>query len=192
MTKITIPHDKFEGFGKIARETQAFGCIMTEKLDGTNAQIVINEDNYIVGVGSRKRWIDPHNDNYGFAAWVEDNYEELVRLGPGTHYGEWYGCGINRGYGLDEKRFALFNTGRFLGDTFQATIPECVSIVPTLHIGDFSRETLNEAMAVLATFGSFAVPGYMKPEGIVSYLFGPRMFIKSTFDAPEGKWKALA
>lgn len=104
MQTITIPTDRpFEGFGKISRTNKASACVITEKIDGSNAQIVI-EDNEIVAVGSRKRWIQPgkESDNFGFASWVERNYDELLGLGEGTHFGEWYGAGIQKNpYGLD-------------------------------------------------------------------------------------------
>jgi hypothetical protein len=86
--------------------------IVTEKLDGTNAQVHITDDGRIFA-GSRNRWITPDADNFGFARWVAEHEEELRALGPGSHYGEWWGSGIQRRYGLDEKRFSLFNVGRW-------------------------------------------------------------------------------
>lgn len=91
--------------------------VVTEKLDGTNGIILINED--LEGVpyiqaGSRNRWLTLENDNYGFARWVNNNKEELVALlGIGTHYGEWWGNGIQRGYNMDRKVFSLFNVHRW-------------------------------------------------------------------------------
>ena len=52
---------------------------------------------------------------FGFARWVETNRERLITLlGPGLHFGEWWGSGIQRGYGLTkgDKRFSLFNVER--------------------------------------------------------------------------------
>ena len=100
---------EFIAFPKIARLRR--DCVITEKLDGTNAQIVI-QDGEIVAVGSRSRWITPgkDTDNYGFAGWVEQNRAELLGLGDGTHFGEWWGSGIQRNYGLTEKRFSLPST----------------------------------------------------------------------------------
>jgi hypothetical protein len=102
-----LPPD-FKGFGKIARLSR--NMIITEKLDGTNAQVYIDQWGEI-RAGSRNRWIKVGDDNYGFAAWVEANKEELRKLGPGRHFGEWWGNGIQRGYGLPkgDKRFSLFN-----------------------------------------------------------------------------------
>lgn len=49
---------------------------------------------------SRTRWITPEDDNYGFAKWANENKEELLKLGIGQHFGEWWGSGIQRGYNL--------------------------------------------------------------------------------------------
>lgn len=190
MLKIEAPAKKdFVGFGKITRAHKALGCTITEKLDGTNAQIVINGGR-IVGVGSRTRWITPgkDTDNFGFAGWVEENYDELLGLGEGQHFGEWYGSGIQRGYGLSEKRFALFNVGRWVGQE----LPTCCEVVPTLHNGEFSKDLVSNAMDELKATGSVAVPGYENPEGIIVFLHGPRTYLKATFDHSEGKWQEAA
>ncbi len=55
---------EFEGFGKIARLSRE--CVITEKIDGTNAQICITEDGQFL-TGSRTRWITPEDDNFGFS-----------------------------------------------------------------------------------------------------------------------------
>src|SRR5882762_4949927 len=56
----------------------------------------------VVYAQSRKRIITPEQDNFGFARWVYDNAETLVHdLGEGLHFGEWWGSGIQRGYGLE-------------------------------------------------------------------------------------------
>src|ERR1700744_5037408 len=78
---------------------------ITEKIDGTNAAIgiqpVAGSDYPMVYAQSRKRIITKDDDNYGFARWVYDNCETLVEdLGYGLHFGEWWGKGIQRSYGL--------------------------------------------------------------------------------------------
>lgn len=60
---------------------------MSEKIDGTNAQIVISDDGTELWTASRNRYITPEDDNYGFAKWVAANRDELIKLGPGRHYG---------------------------------------------------------------------------------------------------------
>ena len=119
----------FEDFPKIARLNRQ--CIISEKIDGTNGCIYIGgtdgqggregegaiyfHDGYFIHAGSRSQWITPENDNHGFAKWVVEHGEELIKLGPGRHFGEWWGSGIQRGYGLSggEKRFSLFNVSRW-------------------------------------------------------------------------------
>lgn len=149
---------EFKAWPKIPRlENEKY--YITEKLDGTNACVIITEKNE-VGAQSRTRLITPDNDNYGFAKWVEDNREELVKLGPGHHYGEWWGLGIQRGYGLEEKRFSLFNTKRWEDAEKR---PSCCHIVPSI------QGTIEEAKQSLLTLGSLAAPGWTRPEGLVVY-----------------------
>jgi len=97
---------EFKEFPKMARMSR--DVIISEKIDGTNAQILITPDGDLF-TGSRTRWITPADDNHGFARWAEGNRDELLKLGPGRHFGEWWGQGIQRGYGLKEKRLSLFN-----------------------------------------------------------------------------------
>lgn len=80
---------EFREFPKIARLNRE--CLITEKIDGTNASILITEDGQFL-TGSRTRWITPQDDNYGFSKWAHDHRDELMQLGPGHHFGEWWGC----------------------------------------------------------------------------------------------------
>ncbi len=92
---------EFVPFPKIARLSRE--VVVTEKIDGTNAQICVNDDMTDIVAGSRSRWITPVDDNFGFARWAQDNKQELLKLGPGSHFGEWWGAGVQRRYGLAEK-----------------------------------------------------------------------------------------
>ena len=196
-------------------------CVVTEKIDGTNASVWI-DDSYsipwranpekasvvasvphndpipscwIIRAGSRNRFITPGKttDNYGFAAWVRDNAEELVKLGPGVHHGEWWGQGIKRGYGLDEKRFSLFNVGRWDvsgsdGVPGNRYAPSCCHVVPVLWRGDFRTPHIFMTLDNLAISGSNAAPGFMNPEGIMIYHTAARQMFKKTFkDDEKGK-----
>src|SRR5271170_4782953 len=105
------PDIPFVEFPKIARYSREVVC--SEKIDGSNGQIYINDTMTEVFAGSRSQWITPEQDNFGFARWVAENKEELLKLGPGSHFGEWWGAGIQRRYDLKEKRFSLFNTHRW-------------------------------------------------------------------------------
>ena len=158
-------HDiEFIGFPKISRLKRS--CVITEKIDGTNAQIYIGEDGRILA-GSRNRWVTPESDNFGWAAWVKANEKELLQLGPGRHYGEWWGQGIQRRYGLSEKRFSLFNSGRWSNP--ESGRPACCGVVPVLHVGPFTTDAVNNAIQELTSKGSVAAPGFMDPEGVVVF-----------------------
>lgn len=153
---------EFASFSKIPRLNREI--VITEKIDGTNAQICITEDGEFL-VGSKKKWITPKDDHFGFAKWAYEHKEELMELGVGSHYGEWWGQGIQRGYGIKEKRFSLFNVGRWT----EENTPQCCHVVPIIKSGLFNETNIQNSLNYLKTFGSFAVPGYMNPEGIIIY-----------------------
>jgi len=185
----------FESFSKIARLSRQ--CIITEKIDGTNAQVFIGDDGSI-RAGSRNRWITTSDDNYGFARWVELHADELKQLGPGRHFGEWWGAGIQRRYGMEEgeKFFSLFDILRWkpkpldgsgnawgrAGDRKGNFLPECCQVVPELYFGPFTTDGILGALSDLRCNGSVAAPGFMQPEGIVIYHCAARMLFKKTLD----------
>lgn len=192
----------FVPFPKVGRVSK--GCVITEKIDGTNACIYINGD--VMLAGSRSRWLEPGKttDNFGFASWVEANREDLRQLGDGTHFGEWHGQGIQRGYGLKEKRFALFNVDRWATpyeypDTSslffptkeeKSVRPACCDVVPILYQGPLLNEVQLEVL-MNSVVGS-RINSNAEPEGIVIYLYGPKAIMKKTFEGDEGKWQAAA
>lgn len=154
---------EFQPFAKIPRISRE--CVVTEKIDGTNAQIFIDEYGGIFA-GSRKRWLTPgKGDNCGFAAWVEACKGDLEILGPGRHFGEWWGKGIQRNYGMNRKLFSLFNVVKWE----QGNLPACLDVVPVLYEGPFVTDTINLVVERLSITGSVAAPGFMDPEGIVIY-----------------------
>jgi len=210
---------EFKPFPKMARLSRE--CLITEKIDGTNASIYITEDvDFIdpmllvsmmlngkpVGIyaGSRTSWITPNADNLGFAAWVTMNAPELVKLGVGHHFGEWWGSGIQRGYGFKngERFFSLFNAGRWVaGDDpigvssvewdyktkemtpkLQERAPACCKVVPILYRGPFDTAFVNSTLTVLGATGSVAAPNYMNPEGVVVYHIAGNVGFKKTLD----------
>lgn len=168
---------EFEAFPKMPRLSREI--IITEKIDGTNAQVFIADDGTILA-GSRTRWITPADDNYGFAAWVEKNADELRNLGPGRHFGEWWGAGIQRKYGQDRKRFSLFNVSRWSEER-----PSCCDVVPTLYRGDFTTEAVDDTIAVLRDTGSMAAPGFMQPEGVIVFHLAGNVRFKKTLEKDE-------
>lgn len=136
------------------------------------------DNGWAIFAGSRSRWLSPYvqgGDNYGFAAWVLEHAEELVRvLGPGWHVGEWWGQGIQRGYDQKEKQFSLFSPWRYPRIT-EGAYPDAggciIRKVPLLAMGHTLRTLADEietwALDALPTNGSIAAPGYMNPEGLV-------------------------
>lgn len=175
---------EFETFNKIPRLSR--DCTVTEKLDGTNAQILITEEGQLYA-GSRSRWLlTPEGmweDNFGFGRWVLEHKDELIPgLGIGRHYGEWWGQGIQRKYGLTEKRFSLFNTHVWTDD---AVRPTCCHVVPILYKGLFDQIIIQDCLNDLAMNGSKAAPGFMKPEGVVVYHDAARIYFKKTIEGDE-------
>ena len=188
---------EFTEFPKMARLSREI--IVTEKIDGTNAQVFISEDGAMLA-GSRTRWITPQDDNFGFAAWVEAHREELLTLGPGRHFGEWWGAGIQRRYGLSERRFSLFNVHRWaLHGTApkkyptadprvtrtQDVLPPCCGLVPLLLQGPFSTDAIDHCIDLLRERGSYAAPGFTKPEGVVVFHTAGNVGFKKTLDKDD-------
>jgi hypothetical protein len=186
--------------------------IVTEKIDGTNAAIHISEltagwedypleahslvvdgTRYVITAQSRKRliWPGQASDNFGFAAWVYENARELVRLlGTGLHYGEWWGQGIQRGYGLEERRFSLFNVDRY-AHTCAFVGPVWVDPVVTLYRGPNDTDAIKESLQTLSSYGSVAAYGWPTPEGVCIYHSASRTVSKVTLDNQDaGKWEA--
>lgn len=143
---------------------------------------------------SRNKLIFPgKQDNYGFAGWVDSNRTELIQhLGEGLHYGEWWGQGIQRGYGLTkgEKRFSLFNTRRFK-DIWE-TSGGLLHCVPVIYEGPLVEKQITQALANLEENGSWASFGFANPEGICIYHTASRLVQKVTLDNNDaGKWEHL-
>ena len=189
----------FAGFPKIARYSRE--VIVTEKIDGTNAQVFIGDGGEFL-TGSRTRWIVPGDDNFGFSAWAHEHKSELMALGPGRHFGEWWGSGIQRGYGLEkgDKRWSLFNVQRWClhGQTpqmfptadlrvtkSQDILPACCMLVPIVWRGNFDDLDLRSVMAGMLRTGSYAAPGFMAPEGVVVFHVAGGVGFKKTFDKDD-------
>lgn len=200
-------------------------CIITEKLDGTNACVIfkkldmknpngsIGAIRIIEGSGSyfglftqsRKRLITPENDNYGFASWAERNAEALFHvLGEGRHYGEWWGQGIQRKYGMDRKVFSVFNTNKWFAPVASdpADSPRNraklsgvdIDVVPVLGSYTFDSAVIRLQAKVLFETGSMATEKYTgeifdRPEGICVFHTQSGTVFKYTFDNNDaGKW----
>jgi len=237
----------FQPWPKIARLNR--DITITEKIDGTNAAVVIvpaiiqqgtgwgmiesltnagqpvislrdnnvtaeeigavalvESDDWLIRhavfAQSRTRFITQKNDNYGFAAWVQRNAEALVEtLDAGTHFGEWWGNGIQRKYGEPRKHFSLFNTAAWgdfdhpdtnSTDLMDDDVP-ALGVVPVLYQGPYSQEAIDTALESLRRNGSYASPGWgtdyatgkAAAEGIVIFHHASREMYKITFEGDE-------
>jgi hypothetical protein len=207
----------FQEFPKIPRLRK--GMVVTEKIDGSNAQvfvikksdhpdnsgfdvqqIVYEDDEFAIWAGSRNRWVTPgkNTDNAGFAAWVAENGAELVKLGHGRHFGEWWGRGIQRGYGQQERHFSLFAVHRWYSSSNQLAgtywdeaekaerlppnPPACCRVVPVIFSGGFSISGVEHSMDLLRQSGSFAAGGFGDPEGVIVYHEAAKQYFKHLFD----------
>jgi hypothetical protein len=213
-----------QDFNKMARWSR--DITITEKIDGTNSQVAIFTDAEVdkakfdfantaggkhflpplcsigglnIYAGSRNGWLLPHgaHDHHGFAQWVWENRFDLVDLGPGRHFGEWWGSGINRGYDLKngEKFFSLFNVSRWdpMDALISKTPPSCCSVVPILYRGPNTEDAILRSLEVLQQQGSYAAPGFMRPEGIVIFHEAANKLFKKTLERdeePKGKHQA--
>lgn len=205
---------EFIPFPKLSRWSR--DIVITEKLDGTNASILIDlvptghcqdlsnliasqvSENGTLNMhcSSRTRWITPNDDNAGFAKWAQANAINLFDLGVGHHFGEWWGRGIQRGYSKPGKHFSLFNTGRWkdvLGPAAGAPeltfAPQCCSVVPVLYQGPNEQSAISKVIRHLEQGGSWAAPGFMDPEGIVIYHSASGTQFKKTIkkdESPKG------
>lgn len=174
---------EFTPFPKIARLNR--DIVITEKIDGTNAAIGILDDPEValIYAQSRSRVITPDDDNFGFARWVQENATDLATiLGPGIHFGEWWGPGIQRGYGVAAKTFSLFNTARWAGLDALGGRLRCV---PVLYEGPYQQLAINLALKHLELSGSQASPGFMRPEGIVVWHTAAHTLFKVTLEKDE-------
>lgn len=192
---------EFRNYGKIPRWVNEHVWV-SEKIDGSNSCVVIepltepefdalfkdlggyvavvqwDDAAYGVRAQSRNKFITPGKgtDNFGFAAYVQEHALALAKvLGVGYNYGEWYGSGIQSGYGLmnGEKHFALFPTHRIsvTADNYASLlmIPG-LEVAPELYEGPFGEgNCIEDCLNTLREHGSFAysAQGFDRPEGVV-------------------------
>ncbi len=184
-----VPFKSIEHLGKTS-------MLITQKLHGTNAQILIfcglcnatkachcSEENNNLLCGSRNKWLTVDSDNFGFCNFVTQHKQQFINcLGRGRHYGEWCGPGINKGEGLTEKHFYLFNIW------YQhLTLPPNTGYVPILYKGRFDADTITATLEDLKLNGSRLVPGYRHPEGVVVTIGQERY--KLVFDNECTHWQ---
>ena len=189
-------------------------CVISEKVDGTNGLIEINEvfpvgepKEIQIRFGSRNRYITFNNDNADFANFFR-HYEarfkdvaadiilkELEVSGetltecqeqyPLRIYGEWFGSGIQRGYGLKDKFFMPFSTF-YAEKLIEYQVPNIVK-PNIMYTGKFNKLTADMCMNTLAIHGSGIIKDYKRPEGIVIHFPKYNFRLKQTFEG--SKWE---
>jgi hypothetical protein len=205
---------KFSSIGRLYRDVT-----ITEKIDGMNACIVIvelnGEDLYLnavahvkampfnsfeprsfaVGVQSRKQFLSLDNDIQGLAAWVLEHAQELVQaLGPGYHYGEYWGKNIQRSYHQKRNWFSLFNTKRWSKDNVGHI--DGLLTVPVLYSGPYADWVNEIQLHRLETQGSFAAQEVddreldFRAEGIVGWHVALDTYYKVTLEGDGHKGAA--
>jgi hypothetical protein len=174
----------FREFPKIARLNRE--CIITEKIDGTNACVVVGDDGEVAAQSRNQLLVGGKSDAFGFALWVQRNEQRLRDLlGPGHHFGEWWGPGIQRGYPVNGayagKRLSLFNVERWK----DLPVSDDLRIVPVLYRGRFTTDAVRLCLDLLQQEGSSAAPGFMRPEGVVVFHLAANMGFKVTLEKDE-------
>lgn len=147
---------------------------ISEKIDGTNGLIRVRthlDGTKDILAGSRSKWLFTDGtktwDNHGFGQWVRDNELELSKLPDGDHYGEWYGRGINRNYGMKDRKFMLFNRERYVN---LEEIPNCVELETVLfnNASIYGIDVVINGLEIeMDEKGSTHVPGFDRPEGLI-------------------------
>jgi hypothetical protein len=158
---------------------------ITEKVDGTNGVVYVHKakpadfrvgkDRSYVKAGSRSRWLEDDGskkwDNHGFGEWVMENERALIELPEGFHYGEWYGRGINRNYGLKDRRFMLFDYARYdkliTNNNILGDLIETETVLADVVTYDYLSIAIKLNSACLSVEGSVHVRGFSDPEGLI-------------------------
>lgn len=155
---------------EVARLTATADAGMAVMFDGA-----VDGSLTFVRAGSVNGFLSPKKDHYEFAAWVWEHANILSGLGDGGHFGEWYGRKIQRAYGMDGRRWALFNVGRWSGQLGDQAPPSCCDVVPVLYSGPMTlghgEDAVDFWLRKLAFAGSEAegAHGFKNPEGVVIY-----------------------
>jgi hypothetical protein len=157
---MNVPFTEFDKISRLNREV-----IVTEKIDGTNGQVHIRP-----AAGDS----------------LEMGYDTQIDVNGEPHY-------IRAG--LSEKRWSLFNVGRWrdpcdmLAPASAVLVPQCCNVVPIIAVGT-GFDAVYQAIKDLRDKGSYAAPGFTKPEGVVAFHTHSRALFKMTIEKDtEHKWE---
>jgi len=176
---INLPREelKYPSFPSIER-IENIRCFINEKIDGTNGMIEITKD--ALRFGSRNTYLSSKEDNHGFYKFCKEYItypvsdiiiRRLYPNNPPTYpvriYGEWFGKGIQRTYGLKARYFMPFNP--YHADALTYCGVPYIVYPAELYSGKFSVSQLELCMDDLKLRGSKVIEDYMNPEGVVIY-----------------------
>ena len=201
---------KFDSIPRLYRNVT-----ITEKIDGMNCGIhILKADKYMsssesgalfsicidgqwwhVSAQSRRALLYFDSDQHGFAAWVFQHARELIALlGEGSHYGEWWGKGIERSYHQSRNYFSLFNT-KFWNRENTKHI-DGLQVVPVLYDGPYDDRVNYYALEQLRINGSIAAQEVdarkldFRAEGIVGWHQALNQYYKVTLNGDGHKGAA--
>lgn len=202
-----MEHVKFDSIPRLYRK-----AVYTEKIDGMNAALVIQEfdkdladpdmfpvitskGSFLMGVQSRTMTLGSGNDLSGLWKWAFENSGPLaLTLGVGRHYGEWWGQGIQRGYHQKRKYFSLFNTKRWTSENTKMV--DGLQVVPVLYDGIHSDQQVYYTLERLRVEGSIAAKMVddrnldFRAEGLVIWHTTLQQYAKVTLDGDGHKGAA--
>lgn len=188
----TVVQDKSEF--KAWREIEKFTgihVIVTEKIHGANCHVnvVSQPDGSLKAIAGKRTSYVGTQGLFGFGEFVTSNEKEICeKLGPGRHYAEWTGAGVNGDYGLKNKTAVLFNTRHHGPKKAAGVLPDRFDVVPVLYDGPYVQEKIDEVLADLKANGSKFSHGYMRPEGVVLFFPLFNAYKKIVFKPEETGW----
>ena len=149
------------------------------KLHGTNAGIRIQDGRLIAQ--SRSRDLTVQDDNMGFARWVADNEDELMRLlcieddiGEGcVVFGEWCGRGIQKNVALADLPFKAFvSFGAYRPSDHDVENPDSRGISPSrMHAFIAPADTTWDVMIRVSIPTEYRIKvDFNKPDEVVAEL----------------------
>ena len=153
-------------FKRLRRSALFRDVTISEKIDGTNAQVfVVAEDRGRrqpgrgLGGSLRKRTTSvSRRGSPIMLTSCASSAQDVISA-------EWYGRGIQRRYGLQDRRFALFNSCT----DGPRSARRAAAIVPVLTTRTMGADVVSECLETLRSGGSLARSGFHAPGGIVIY-----------------------
>lgn len=147
-----IPFTEFPKLARLSRD-----MVVTEKIDGTNAQVYISNTADFLTEEERSRYT--------------------------RHIALVNGCFVYAG--SRNRWITLAGRGLALADWRCEQVP-CCHVVPVLLRHTFDTSRVDMLLEHLQVVGSYAAPSFMKPEGVVVFHAKSGQMFKKTLDKNDG------